>query len=164
MTCVPTLFAMKPKGRPSPSMIVALLALFVPLGGASMAATGGNFHPGEANQADRTTGLSGSTLPDAAACLAPCEALQVSDSSTAANAGGLGVLGNTATTPAATVQNIGGEFALSLLVSAGRAPGCLPRPLGRYRQPGRPVHDCPSIGERVGAETLLGLLTPKFYE
>jgi hypothetical protein len=123
MASVPTLFAMKPiKHRPPPSMIVALLALFVALGGAGMAATGGNFILGQANEADQTTGLSVSTLPDATACPAPCEALQVTDISTAANAGGLGVLGNSATTPAATIQNSGGGAALSLLVSAGNAP------------------------------------------
>jgi hypothetical protein len=45
--------------KPSPAMIVALLALFVALGGAGIAATGGNFILGQQNMADQTTDLQG---------------------------------------------------------------------------------------------------------
>ena len=44
--------------KPSAAMIVALLSLFVALGGAGMAATGGNFILGKFNSADSTTSLS----------------------------------------------------------------------------------------------------------
>ena len=44
---------------PSPPMLVALLALFVALGGAGYAATGGVFVLGESNRADRRTSLGG---------------------------------------------------------------------------------------------------------
>src|SRR5438128_5365218 len=43
--------------RPSPSMAVSLVALFVSLGGAGYAATGGNFILGQANTAGKTSGL-----------------------------------------------------------------------------------------------------------
>ena len=52
---------MKSVMRPSPAMIVALLALlalFVALGGVGMAATGGNFILGASNTADKTSVLS----------------------------------------------------------------------------------------------------------
>jgi hypothetical protein len=45
--------------KPSPAMLVALLALFVALGGAGIAATGGNFILGQQNAADATTDLQG---------------------------------------------------------------------------------------------------------
>jgi hypothetical protein len=44
--------------KPSPAMVIALLALFVALGGAGMAATGGNFILGQSNSANQTTALS----------------------------------------------------------------------------------------------------------
>src|SRR4051812_47231393 len=44
--------------RPSPPMAVALLALFVSLGGAGYAATGGNFILGQPNAATTTSSLS----------------------------------------------------------------------------------------------------------
>jgi hypothetical protein len=47
-------------------MLVALLALFVALGGVGAAATGSNFILGQSNTANKTTGLSVSTLPRAA--------------------------------------------------------------------------------------------------
>src|SRR5690349_4974238 len=63
--------------KPSPALFIAVLALFVALGGAGMAATGGNFILGKANSATSTTSLS-----------APIggKALQVSNLSTAAGA------------------------------------------------------------------------------
>jgi len=52
--------------RPSPSMGVALVALFVALGGSAYAATGGNFVLGSSNAANKTTGLTGSPATGAA--------------------------------------------------------------------------------------------------
>ena len=43
---------------PSPAMIVALLGVFLGLGGVGVAATGGNFILGQPNSADKTTALS----------------------------------------------------------------------------------------------------------
>jgi hypothetical protein len=43
--------------KPSPAMIVALLGVFLGLGGVGVAATGGNFILGQSNSADRTTAL-----------------------------------------------------------------------------------------------------------
>src|SRR6266571_904932 len=106
---------------PSPSMVVALAALFVALGGVGVAATGGNFILGQSNSADKTTALGVSTLPSATTCPAPCPALRVSDTSTAANAGGLQVT-NKSTSPAAQLTNNGGGQALKLFVSGGVAP------------------------------------------
>jgi hypothetical protein len=106
--------------KPSPATVIALVALFVALGGVGVAATGGNFILGQANSANRTTGLTVNTLPTA--CPAPCQALQVTDNSSALNAGGLGVLGKSASIPAATIQNAGGTSALSLLVNPGKPP------------------------------------------
>ena len=108
--------------KPSPAMLVALLALFVALGGIGLAATGGNFILGQSNSADKSTALNVSTLPGSTTCPAPCQALQVTDNSTAANAGGLGVVGKSASTPAATIKNTGGATALSLLVNSGKPP------------------------------------------
>jgi hypothetical protein len=69
--------------KPSPAMIVALLGLFVALGGAGMAATGGNFILGQSNSADKTTALS--------APVASGKALQVSNTSTTSGATALGL-------------------------------------------------------------------------
>ena len=44
--------------RPSPAMVVALIALFVALGGTTLAATGGNFILGKSNSASTATQLS----------------------------------------------------------------------------------------------------------
>jgi hypothetical protein len=68
--------------KPSPALLVAVLALFVALGGAGMAATGGNFILGKANSATSTTSLS---APIGA------KALQVSNTSTTAGATALGL-------------------------------------------------------------------------
>jgi hypothetical protein len=70
-------------GRPSPAMIVALMALFVALGGTTYAATGGNFILGQSNTAGNTTSLS--------APLAGKKALQLTNTSTGAGATALGL-------------------------------------------------------------------------
>src|SRR5919109_972596 len=108
--------------RGSVALVLSLLSLFIALGGAGMAATGGNFILGQSNTADKTTELTVNALPAATTCPAPCQAFKVTDNSTAPNAGGLGVLGRSATTPAATIQNTGGAPALRLLVNAGKQP------------------------------------------
>ena len=66
----------------SPALVISIIALFVALGGAGMAATGGNFILGKANSATSTTSLS-----------APIggKALQVSNLSTASGATALGL-------------------------------------------------------------------------
>jgi hypothetical protein len=68
--------------KPAPALIISVIAFFVALGGAGMAATGGNFILGKSNSATSTTSLS-----------APIggRALQVSNSSTAAGATALGL-------------------------------------------------------------------------
>jgi hypothetical protein len=43
--------------RPSPALVISVLALFVALGGVGMAATGDNFILGQPNSADQTTAL-----------------------------------------------------------------------------------------------------------
>lgn len=68
--------------RPSPAMAVALLALFVSLGGTTYAATGGSFLLGKPNSATSQTKLS---APIAT------KTLQVSNTSTASGAAGIGV-------------------------------------------------------------------------
>jgi hypothetical protein len=78
--------------RLSPSMVVALIALFVALGGVGIAATGGNFILGQANTATTQTSLSASGATTSAA-------LDVTSTSTKA-----------------------GSTALALNVPAGRAP------------------------------------------
>jgi hypothetical protein len=60
--------------KPSPSMIVALVALFVALGGAGVAANGGNFILGHSNSASKGTVLS--------APVAGGKALQVTNANT----------------------------------------------------------------------------------
>jgi hypothetical protein len=45
--------------RPSPSMLVALVAVFLSLGGVGVAATGGNFILGQSNSADAPSVLTG---------------------------------------------------------------------------------------------------------
>ena len=68
--------------KPSPALVISVIALFVALGGAGMAATGGNFILGKANSATSTTSLS-----------APIggKALQLSNTSTIAGATALGL-------------------------------------------------------------------------
>jgi hypothetical protein len=108
--------------RPSAAFVLSLVSLFIALGGVSVAATGGTFILGQPNSADKTTALTVSTLPDTATCPAPCQALQVTDNSTASNAGGLGVVGRSPSTAASTIQNTGGATALRLVVNSGKPP------------------------------------------
>jgi hypothetical protein len=68
--------------RPSPAMLVALLALFVALGGTAVAATGGNFVLGQANTATTTSALSASLAG---------KALQVTNTNTGTGATALGL-------------------------------------------------------------------------
>jgi hypothetical protein len=74
--------------RPSPAMIVACLSLFVALSGVTYAATGGNFILGRANtatnQTSLTAGVSSSTAGGG-------KVLQLTNSSTAAGAEGVGI-------------------------------------------------------------------------
>jgi hypothetical protein len=93
--------------------------VFVAAGGA---ASGDNFVLGRVNMAGKTTALVVNSLPGTTSCSAPCQALKVTDNSTAGNAGGLGVLGRSATTAAATIQNSGGAPALKLFVNPGKTP------------------------------------------
>jgi hypothetical protein len=69
--------------RPSPAMGVALIALFIALGGTTYAATGGNFILGRPNTATTPTSL---TAP-----VAGGKVLQLTNTSTAAGAEGLGI-------------------------------------------------------------------------
>jgi hypothetical protein len=69
--------------RPSPAMVVALVALFVALGGTTYAATGGNFILGNPNSASSTTSLS--------APISGKKALQLTNTSTGAGATALGL-------------------------------------------------------------------------
>jgi len=102
--------------------VLSLISLFFALGGVGMAATGGNFILGQSNIADQPTALSVNTVPSAATCPAPCQALKVTNNSTAAHAGGLGVLNKSAATAAATIQNTGGAPAVNFKVNAGVRP------------------------------------------
>src|SRR5262245_1920257 len=68
--------------RPSASLALSLLALFVALGGTTYAATGGNFILGQANDATSQTSLSAPIAN---------KALQVTNNSAAAGASGIGV-------------------------------------------------------------------------
>jgi hypothetical protein len=108
--------------RPSAALVLSLISLFFALGGVGMAATGGNFILGQSNIADQPTALSVNTVPSAATCPAPCQALKVTNNSTAAHAGGLGVLNKSASTPAAAIQNTGGAPAAYFKVNAGVRP------------------------------------------
>jgi hypothetical protein len=68
--------------KASPALVISIIALFVALGGAGMAATGGNFILGKANSATSTTSLAASVAG---------KALQVSNASTATGATALGL-------------------------------------------------------------------------
>jgi hypothetical protein len=71
------------KHRPSPSLVISCLALFIALGSAGYAATGGNFILGNPNSATSQTSLT--------AAVAGGKALQVTNTSTAAGAEGIGI-------------------------------------------------------------------------
>lgn len=68
--------------RPSPSMVVALIALFVALGGTTYAATGGTFILGQPNSATSQTGLTSSNAG---------KALNITQQSTETGATALGL-------------------------------------------------------------------------
>jgi hypothetical protein len=69
--------------RPSPAMGVALIALFIALSGTTYAATGGNFILGQANTATTQTSLT--------AGVGGAKVLQLTNTSTASGAEGLGI-------------------------------------------------------------------------
>jgi hypothetical protein len=116
---------------PSPATVIAMVALFVALGGVGVAAAGGNFILGRANTSDKQTSLTGA---------APNPELRVENTSTDGNARGVvglissasaaagsaGVAGMTASTDPGSVgvfaQNTGGGPALSAAVNPGSAP------------------------------------------
>jgi hypothetical protein len=118
--------------RPSPALVIALLALFVSLSGIGVAATGGTFLLGESNTADQPTLLTG-TVPGNGQ-------LRVGNASTAASSDGLfgkvsatsgaansaGVRGvNTSSDPSASGvvgKNTGGGPGLSAIVNSGVPP------------------------------------------
>jgi hypothetical protein len=70
------------KHRPSPSLVISCLALFIALGSAGYAATGGNFILGQANTATSQTSLSAGIAN---------KALQVTNMNTGAGATALGL-------------------------------------------------------------------------
>jgi hypothetical protein len=70
--------------RPSPSLVISMLALVVALGGAGYSATGGNFILGQGNIASTQTSLA--TIPALNG-----RALQITNASTGANATALGL-------------------------------------------------------------------------
>jgi hypothetical protein len=74
--------------KPSPAMIVACLSLFIALSGVTYAATGGNFILGNPNTATSQTSLS---APVAGNAQGPKSVLQLTNTSTAAGAEGLGI-------------------------------------------------------------------------
>jgi hypothetical protein len=118
--------------RPSPALVISLLALFVSLGGLGVAATGGNFILGQSNSADSETALN--------ATLNGASSLRVQNGGTAALSNGVlgkitlstagsdtaGVKGVNASTDAGaagvTGQNTGGGPGLKALVKPGAAP------------------------------------------
>jgi hypothetical protein len=123
---------MPTRKRPSPALVISLLALFVSLSGIGVAATGGNFILGQLNTSDDQTQLTGTVnsnpqlrVQNAATSGA---ARGVVGRMTAAGATGAsaGVLGATASTDPTSVgviaQNTGGGPALSAIVNSGVAP------------------------------------------
>jgi hypothetical protein len=74
--------------KPSPAMGIALIALFIALGGTTYAATGGNFILGQANTATNQTSLSGSVN---GATTGGGKVLQLTNTSTGAGATALGL-------------------------------------------------------------------------
>jgi hypothetical protein len=107
--------------RPSPALVIALLALFVSLGGLGVAATGGNFILGQANTANNQTSLSGTVNSNAQ--------LRAQNASTTSNAYGL--LGKmTSSSASATSAGVRGQNASTdpnaagvLGVDSGGGPG-----------------------------------------
>ena len=117
--------------KPSPATVIAMVALFVALGGVGVAAAGGNFILGKANTSDKQTSLTGAP---------PNPELRVENTSTDGNARGVvgvisaptaagGTAGEAATTASTDpgsvgvfAQNTGGGPALSAAVNPGSAP------------------------------------------
>jgi hypothetical protein len=83
-------------GRLSPSIVISLMALFVSLGGAGYAATGGNFILGNPNTATSETGLTASGTT--------ANALKVTNSNTAAGATALRLVSAAGHAPLAVNQ------------------------------------------------------------
>jgi hypothetical protein len=123
--------------RPSPAMIVALIALFVALGGAGMAATGGNFILGQSNSANATSSLSGTTagpqlkVSNASSSNQAITAVAGSGTGVAlfgvhpgSSGSGAAVQGNSASAAAPGVlgQNSAGGPGLQATVNIGAAP------------------------------------------
>src|SRR3954452_18616589 len=90
--------------RPSPAMGVALIALFVALGGSTYAATGDNFILGQPNSASNQTSL---TAPVSTATVGGNKVLQLTNPSTAAGAQGLGITVGANKTPIFVNANAG---------------------------------------------------------
>jgi hypothetical protein len=84
--------------RPSASLVISCLALFIALGGTTYAATGGNFILGRANSAGAQTALSAPIAN---------KALQVTNTSTAAGASGIGITVGTNKAPLAVNATAG---------------------------------------------------------
>jgi hypothetical protein len=90
--------------RPSPAMGVALIALFIALGGTTYAATGDNFILGQPNSASNQTSL---TAPVSAATAGGNKVLQLTNTSTATGAQGLGISVGANKTPIFVNANAG---------------------------------------------------------
>jgi hypothetical protein len=74
--------------RPSPSLAISVIALFIALGGTTYAATGGNFILGQTNMAGNQTKLTASV---SSATPGGGKVLQLTNPSTASGAQGLGI-------------------------------------------------------------------------
>jgi hypothetical protein len=116
--------------RPSPALVLSILALFVSLSGLGVAATGGNFILGASNTADARTRLV-STVPSDAALAVVNNGSGAAQGvagrvTAAAGASSAGLWGATASTGADSAgvyaRNTGGGPALSAVVNPGAAP------------------------------------------
>jgi hypothetical protein len=106
-----------------------MLALFVVLGGAGLAATGGNFILGQDNTADQQTKLTGTVANpqlrvENASDVSGARAIVGRLTSTTAAAGAVGIFGDSASPGAVGVlaRNTAGGSALSAVVNSGVAP------------------------------------------
>jgi hypothetical protein len=121
-----------PSKRPSPALIIALLALFVSLSGLGVAATGGNFLLGESNSADQATLLIGTAAGNGqlrvenASTVTKSDGLfgKINSSSAVSNSAGVrGVNASSDPTAAGVVgKNTGGGAGLSAIVNSGAPP------------------------------------------
>jgi hypothetical protein len=118
--------------KPSPAMIVAIVALFVALGGAGMAATGDSFILGQSNTAGNVTLLTGTVNGDGAlrvhnaSSAAASRAIVGRMTSASAAAGTAGVVGSTASTNSGASGVLGVDLGGGPAVSATVAPGAAP--------------------------------------